>query len=95
MILFRNGINVLQKPKLNKFSIAEEGIVTINLGNQSRFQVFTENISLEVLLMIIKIESERYVARNGGICQTTNYKLLAIPGKSILMRISRLPAIKG
>ena len=94
-ILFRNGINVFQKPKLNTFSLAEEGIVTINLGNQSLFQVFTEIISLEVLLIIIKIEAERYAARNGGICQTTIYKLLAIPGKNILMRISRLPAIKG
>ena len=94
-ILFRNGINVFQKPKLNKFSLAEKGIVTINLGNPSPFQVFTEMISLDVLLIIIKIESERYAALNGGICQTTNYKLLAIPGKNILMRISCLPAIKG
>ena len=92
--MFRNEINVLQKPKLNKFSLAEEGIVTINLGNSSPFQVFTEIISLEILLIIIKIESERYAARNEGICQTTNYKLLAISGKNILMRISRLPAIK-
>ena len=85
----------MQKPKLNKFSLAEEGIVTINLENPSPFQVFTELIILEVLLITIKIESERYAARNGGICQTTNYKLLAIAGKNILIRISRLPAIKG
>ena len=83
-----------ENPKLNKFSLAEEGIETINLENPSSFQVFTEMIDLQGLLIIIKIESERYAAQNGRVLQTKKAELSAFLGINILMGISRSPSHK-
>ena len=40
-----------EKPVLKKWSLAEQGIVNINLKNPSPFQVFTETISVGLLGM--------------------------------------------
>ena len=88
-------IKGFEKPALKKCSLAEEGIVSINLDNPSPFQVFTETIGLEGLHTLIKIKSKRYAAQNGTIFQTTNNKLTAFLGINILMGINRLPAIKN
>ena len=74
-----------EKPALKKYSLAEEGIVNINLENLSSFQVFIEKI---------KIESERYGAQNGRVFQTKTDELAAFLGINILMGINRFPVIK-
>ena len=82
-----------EKPKLKTFVLAEEGIVTINLENPSPFQVFTEMIRLQGLL-IIKIEPERYTAQNGREFQTKKNELPAFLGINIFMAISLFPSHK-
>ena len=79
---------------MKKCSLAEEGIVNINFENPSSFQLYTETIGLEGLLTLIKIESEKYAAQNGGVFQTTNDELAAFLCINILMGINRLPAMK-
>ena len=78
---------------MKKCSLAEEGIVNINLENLSPFQVFTETIGLEGLLTLIKIESERYAAQSGRVFQRKNDELAAFLCINILMGNNRLPAI--
>ena len=73
-----------EKPALKKCSLAEEGIVNINLENPSPFYIFTETIGLEGLLTLIKIESERYAAQNGRVFQTVNNELTAFLGINII-----------
>ena len=80
-----------EKLKLNKFSLAKEGLVTINLENLLPFQIFTDMIALQGLLIIIKIKPERYAAQNGRVFQTTNNELPTFLGINILIEISRLP----
>ena len=83
-----------EKSALKKCSLAEGGIVNINLENPSLFQVFAEAIGLQGLLMSIQIESEKYAAQNGRVFQTKNKELAVFLGINILMGLNCLPAIK-
>ena len=55
---------------------------------------YDSNGSIEGLLTLIKIESERYAAQNGGVFQTTNDESAAFLDINILMEVNGLAPIK-
>ena len=44
----------------------EEGVVNMQTENVTSFEAFSQCIGLPGLLFMMKIESERYAAQNGG-----------------------------
>ena len=83
-----------KKPATKECTLAEEGIVNIELEHPSPLQVFSETIGLEGLLTLIKTESERYAEQNGRVFQTTTEELSAFLGINLLMGIHKLPSVK-
>lgn len=79
---------------IKKCTLAEEGILNIELENPSPLQVFSETVGLEGLLTLIKTESERYAEQNGRTFQTSTIELSAFLGINILMGIHKLPSMK-
>ena len=65
----------IEKPALKKCSLTGESILNINLQNLSPFQVYTETISLEGLLTLKKVDSEKYAKQIGWVFQTTTDQL--------------------
>ena len=83
-----------KKPAIKECTLAEEGIVNIELEHPSPLQVFSETIGLEELLTLIKTESERYAQQNGRVFQMTTEELSAFLGINLLMGIHKLPSVK-
>lgn len=69
-------------------------MVNIGLRKHIAFQVFSEMISLEGLLTLMKIQSERYAEKNGKVFQTINNELNPFLVINILMGIDHLLSIK-
>ena len=57
-------------------------------------QVFSKNVGLDGMLLLIKTESERYADQSGRMFQTSVEELRAFLGINILMGIHKLPKMR-
>ena len=66
------------------FFECEEGVVSIQVENATPYDVFTKCIGLPGLLSMMKTESKRYAAQNGGELKISEEELCVFLGVNIL-----------
>ena len=81
------------KTPLQPCSLKEEGVVNMQTKNVTPFEAFSKCIGVLVLLSM-KIESERYAAQNGRQFQISEEEFCAFLGVNLLMGINKLPTMK-
>ena len=73
------------RKQLEKCKFTKKSIVIIKIRNLSPIQVSSQTVALDGVLLLIKIELERYAEQNESMLQTTSGKLWALLGKTFLM----------